>query len=378
MALTLCAALILVYVTAEQTTPAFGGNTGSTTSTVSTGSTGSTGSELDSEQTSKGGEAATQGSEKEPEAEKPKIKPTTVDGKDFVLTAAELSELADIIHKAEDEVYYTPTASDQKQSDAETAASAADKAASAAGTSSKEMKPPPQKRSISIYFEDLTSGYSYQYNAEKKYFIASLIKAPYCMYLFTLAEQGKCDLTEKITVNQKDVKPGTGSIVKKKAEEFPFDTTVRELMSLAIRESDNTAMELLRKKYPHDGYLPFAKGLSIKYPDDVRHMVDGSITAYDAGMYARALYDYMENGKYGGELKEDMMNTGNAMIRANAPIARKYGWAELSFHDMAVVFEEAPYVLAICTDATIGKQADYKLFADISNAFARFHKKRYG
>lgn len=303
----------------------------------------------------------------------PKYPSITGDG-DYALTDEEIAEIEGIITKAEAEVYYTPSSDDTSS---ESSSKPSSDASSKSGVSSREQKPPPQRRSISIYFEDIQSGYSYSYNADRKYFIASLIKAPYCMYLYELAEQGKCDLNEIITIEYKDIQPGTGAIAKKKPEEFPLKLTVRELMREAIRSSDNTAMEKLRKKYDHTGYLPYATGLGLKYPQDVLRLVNGKITAVDAGIYAKAIYNYIQNGKYGNELYDDMINTTNPLIRSEYKIARKYGWAELSLHDMAIVYAKSPYVLAICTDASLGKESDNKLFAELSKAFERFHKKRY-
>lgn len=230
---------------------------------------------------------------------------------------------------------------------------------------------------VSIYFKDVDSGYVYQNNEDYKYFIASLIKAPYCMYLYTMAEQGKCDLDEILTIEYKNIQIGTGKIKDKKPEDFPLEMSVRELMSFAIRYSDNTAMETLRKKYSHVDYLTYAKSLGLHYPEDVAYMVNGKITARDAGVYLNAINDYIKNGKYGSELEEDMSNTANRMIRSKHPIVRKYGWAELSFHDMAIVNAPHPYLLIILSDKGLGNKADYKLLGDISLLIEKFQAKRY-
>ena len=65
---------------------------------------------------------------------------------------------------------------------------------------------------ISVFYKDLSSGYTYTYNSEQKYFIASLIKAPYCMYIYDLASQGKCDLNKSYTYAARHKAGGTGKI----------------------------------------------------------------------------------------------------------------------------------------------------------------------
>ncbi|MFZ2539763.1 MAG: serine hydrolase [Oscillospiraceae bacterium] len=242
-------------------------------------------------------------------------------------------------------------------------------------TSSDDMVAIPSN--VSIYFEDIESGYVYTSNDDYKYFIASLIKAPYCMYLYTLTEQGKCNLDEIYTIEFKDIQQGTGKIKDKKQEEFPLTMSVRELISYAIRYSDNTSMEALRKHYNHIGYQSYAKSLGLNYPEDVSYIVNGKITAKDAGVYIKAIYNYIETGKYGNELKEDMSHTTNPMIRSKHPVVRKYGWAKLSFHDMAIVCAPHPYLLTILSDKGLGKKEDHQLFAEISKLIESFHAKRY-
>ncbi|MEG2213055.1 MAG: hypothetical protein RRY35_04070, partial [Clostridiales bacterium] len=61
--------------------------------------------------------------------------------------------------------------------------------------------------------------------------------------------------------------------------------------------SDNTAMEALRKKYTDKQYLPYAKSLGLNYPQDVLQIVNGKISAKDCGIYIKAIYNYIENGR---------------------------------------------------------------------------------
>lgn len=368
---TLIVAVIAVYLTAEKTKTVTTNPSAPQTSTVGQSSDSASDVSDILEENQGGG----QDQSSEPTQTAPKYPSIAGDG-EYALTAEEIAEIEAIITKAEAELYYDPSTVSSSTS-SEVPSAVATSPTSSGTSSKKEMKPPPEKRSISIFFEDIQSGYTYSYNADRKYFVASLIKAPYSMYLYTLAESGKCDLEEKVTVELKDLKEGTGNIRKKKPEEFPLTMTVRELMSEAIRSSDNTAMEKLRKKFPDKDYAVYAKSLGLKYPNDIKNAVNASITATDAGVYAKAIYNYIQNGKYGNELYTDMINTTNPLILSQYKVARKYGWAELSFHDMAVVYAKSPYTLSICTDATIGKKSDYKLFADLSRAFEKFHQKRY-
>lgn len=230
---------------------------------------------------------------------------------------------------------------------------------------------------VSVYFEDIDSGNTYTYNQDEKYFIASIIKAPYCMYLYQLASEGKLDLNRQLVFEAKHKQEGTGKLKEVPDEELPKNLTIRELIYLSIASSDNTAMKLLLNAYPYTGYKEYAVSLGIHYPDDVKYVVNGDTCARDAGVYIKALYEFIETNEYGEELKSDMMKTSNTMIRSKYPIARKYGWAELSFHDIAVVYAPHPYVLAICTNKDKGRQEDYKLFAEIAAVLEKTQQDKY-
>lgn len=227
---------------------------------------------------------------------------------------------------------------------------------------------------ISVYFEDIESNNIYIYNGDEKYFIASLIKAPYCMYLYQLANDCKCDLNQKLLFEEKHKQEGTGKL---KEMITPTELTVQELITYSIRYSDNTAMKILLEKYPYKGYTEYAKKLGINYIEDIKYVVNGDVCAKDAGVYIKAIYNFIETSKYGQKFKEDMMATRHPMIKTKYPIARKYGWAKESFHDFGVVYAPHPYVIAICTNKDDGNQENYRVFYELPAIFEKMQNKKY-
>ena len=218
---------------------------------------------------------------------------------------------------------------------------------------------------ISVFYKDLSSGYTYTYNSEQKYFIASLIKAPYCMYIYDLASQGKCDLNKRYTYATRHKAGGTGKI-----QDMSVGTsfTLEELIGYAIKYSDNVAMNILKENFPVEGYRAYAKGLGLKYPEDIKYGTNGIITAIDAGIYIEAINDFIHHNTYGSRLKSHMLSTRNPMIIASYPVVRKYGWADASFHDMAIVEAPYPYLLCICTN----HDGDYSTFKKISQLIEKY------
>lgn len=231
---------------------------------------------------------------------------------------------------------------------------------------------------ISVYYKDIESGDTFLYNEEYKYFIASVVKAPYVMYILDLASQGKADLNKEYTIEYEDIEEGTGKIRELEEGEFPVTMTAKELLSYAIRYSDNTAVETLRKEdFTHTGYTEYAKALGLNYIEDVKYVVNGDITALDAGVYINAIYDFIKTNEYGEFLREEMLNTRHPMIYSKYPIVRKYGEADLSFHDFAIIEAPHPYMLVILTDKDEGREEDYTFFAEFSRTIEKIHDGKY-
>lgn len=222
---------------------------------------------------------------------------------------------------------------------------------------------------VSVFYKDLKSGYTYTYNEKQKYFIASVIKAPYCMYIYTLASEGKCDLNKEYTYYSRHYAGGTGKIQNMKVG---TTFTLNELLGYAIKYSDNVAMNIIKENFPVNGFREYAKNLGLNYPEDIKNATNGSITAIDAGVYIESINDFINTNKYGSDLKNLMMSTSNPMIVSSYPVIRKYGWATASFHDIAIVEALNPYLLCICTNS----DGDFNIFKKISHEVERISQKQ--
>ncbi len=218
---------------------------------------------------------------------------------------------------------------------------------------------------VSLYYEDLESGYTYLYNAKQSYFAASLMKAPFCMYILQLAADGKCNLSQKITYTAAFQSTGTG-IIKNAA--FGTEYTIQQLIEYTIRYSDNAALRMLRSVFSVDGFKTFAASIGIKDTSAIGYITNSQITVNDAALYMRAIYDFIKtDSTYGKMLYEYMTHTRNPMFYSSYPLVRKYGWADASFHDMAIVDAPHPYILILCTDHEDGTAGDFAMFRNVAN-----------
>lgn len=224
---------------------------------------------------------------------------------------------------------------------------------------------------VAVLYEDLTSGYVYSYNADTVFSAASVIKAPYCMYILQLAAEGKCNLGEMVAYTQDIKSDGTGIV---KNAEYGTRFTVEQLIECAIRYSDNAALRMLRSLYPAEGFREFAASIGIKNVNAISNITSAKITAEDAATYMRAIYTFIEtNEVYGQLLREHMTNTRNPMFASSSyDIIRKYGWAPEAFHDMAIIDAPNPYILVFLTDHAEGTQEDFAMFRTLSRTVESF------
>lgn len=223
---------------------------------------------------------------------------------------------------------------------------------------------------ISVGYYALDSGAAYTYHAGQRYNAASLTKAPFCMYILQQASEGKCDLDKQLQYTEKFVSKGTG-----KLKNLPVGGwySIRTLVEYAIRYSDNAALRMLRSEFGTAGFIAYAGALGIPDPKVIQLITNSTITVEEALLYMRAIHRFIAEDPNGPLLRQYMTTTTNPMIVSTQkyPVVRKYGWADKSFHDMAIVEAPQPYALVILTDHEDGTAEDFAMFRRISGLFER-------
>lgn len=244
---------------------------------------------------------------------------------------------------------------------------------------------------ISLYYEDLTSGYSVTYNENEVLYSASLIKAPYIysvireienfeerkrnyaddgspLYdengqpLFTgkhpnLDENGniiykegeeKYDLSRTWTYDPDTMKEeGSGKI---QYEQKGFTLTWRELFEYTLLYSDNVAFRQIRDAFGMTSFNELVTELS--FQGTAYGFMQ--LTAKDCGTFLRELYSFFTTASDYATWMQDLMCRSAHTVMIPAAVsptkaAHKYGWDENAYHDMAVVLDEDPYILVIMT-----------------------------
>lgn len=226
---------------------------------------------------------------------------------------------------------------------------------------------------FSFLYQDIFSGFTVSYNADSPIFTASTIKAPAMIYLYEMASRGEIDLNEKLTYTSGYYNNGSGIL-----KNNPVNTTysIGELVQYTIHDSDNIAYSMLMNRLDRNKVLEFWKGLGTKHIFTL-DTIWGVTSANDAAIYMRELYKFSrENVEYGTKLLDYFKGAEWKLIvdgEENYNTANKGGWSGVAIHDIAIVFEENPYILAIMTN--MGESNYHSIFNRTSKIVSLLHQE---
>jgi len=240
---------------------------------------------------------------------------------------------------------------------------------------------------ISVYYKNIETGFTYQYNAEGEYFGASVSKAMLALYFYTLAEQGEICLDTRVEFQSHQQNWGSGIIQQR----YPVGTrfTLRRLLELNLSYSDNVATLMLRdylggQEAGVHRYRQFVASIGGD-PGLVRDRIMNSrLTANEAGLFARAIYDYIESGgRYSGEFRRHLLNNHfpflTLVLEEHPPTASKTGWSNDVLHDMAIVYADSHFILVVMSSGLAGTQYETRQthddFALIYQTFLEFNNR---
>lgn len=220
---------------------------------------------------------------------------------------------------------------------------------------------------ISFEYKNMESCAVCRYNEYASYGCCSTVKAPFCKELL---ERG-ADLDDEIAISVKwDNDGGTAASMA-----YGDTLSARELIRLAITESDNTAYYNLINYYGYDGFNSMNYELGVNY-DLGYSWIFNYCTAEDLMRQYEDIYDYAEKSERGKWLIKLMTKTDRetqitAQLGEKYTVAHKYGsdWDQNCYHDCAIVFADSPFVLVIMTDQTPETEESDKVFKQLAKQF---------
>lgn len=229
----------------------------------------------------------------------------------------------------------------------------------------------------SVYYEDLTTGFTYKYQPTTVYYGCSLIKLVDALYLINAASDNtnsnnnnleyaeqnntssefseqnyavskKLDLDEiKLVYESKYVAGYSSGLASHKIGDA---VSLRNLIKYAISVSDNSAHLMLIDFIGFNNLKSYGNSLGGKViltgGDNF-----GNQTAEDTNIYLKEAYKIItQNKEYGPFLKEIMDNDErNAFNTDDIRIYHKYGSYGNNYHDIGLSLDAHPYAISILT-----------------------------
>jgi beta-lactamase class A len=217
-----------------------------------------------------------------------------------------------------------------------------------------------------MYYCYLATGLTISYNDERLFGAASLVKAPYLLYVFDMIEKGEISLDDKHTYRkQYHLFGGTG-----KVKDMPDGTvlTLKQIIENIVYYSDNTAFKMLYNTAGNAGGVLSLMDFNNKARNDydAPFYQDPYGTVLNAGGVGRMfceIYKRSQNSELFAWYVDLLKDANeNVFIKKGLPkdkesgeclyeVAHKYGMDIKASNDAAIVFYgDRPYVLVVLTD----------------------------
>lgn len=228
---------------------------------------------------------------------------------------------------------------------------------------------------LSVMYEDLAYGFTYIYNDEKDYYAASTIKSLAAMYVYEKAYNGEMNLDDTITYTSKLRR---GSSLKMSKRKYGEKISLRELVNYSVTVSDNTAHNMLVKYIGVNELKKYGNEMGA----DLTHL-NGDLFGYidldDAIIYMKKLNLLINStGDYGKELESYFLGAAQNSLELtdyNIKAAHKYGEYEYVYHDIGIVYDKNPYVIAVLTHE--GKKDYEHIIKDVNLKIYELHNLFY-
>lgn len=230
---------------------------------------------------------------------------------------------------------------------------------------------------IAVFFENLESGFQFAYQGDRVFFGASATKAPFALYIYLKAEEGRTNLNTIMHFTEGDYWLGSGII--RHIYEYGQYFTQRRLLHLMLAPSDNIATRILRRHHGLAGYRTFIESIGGS-SHFVQNLTYSYLSANEAGLIMRESFNYIQSdGRYSDEFLQNMLANRYPFVISDYPIASKSGWAESfggAWHDMAIIFAPSPYTLSLLSSLE-GTPNDRIKYNTISMFFQDFNYRHF-
>lgn len=209
-----------------------------------------------------------------------------------------------------------------------------------------------QDSDYSIYVHQLDTGFTAGINDDKMMYSASIGKLPVLYYAQLGLERGNLSLKDQFSYVDKIndfegsyLPDGSGSLPKK-ADNNSYD--LGQLIRLTSQKSDNVASNLLGFYLTNQFDKTYYSQLD-PITQKTWDMSEKEASARMAGLVMAALYDLNPSGFVLETLSQTDFDKERISKNIDVKVAHKIGDAYDFRHDVAVIYTDSPYVLAVFT-----------------------------
>jgi len=203
-----------------------------------------------------------------------------------------------------------------------------------------------KKYNVSVYYEDINSGFDFKFNEDKIIYGASLIKLVDALYLY----DNDVDFSDTMVYESKYIKGSSTGMDKRTVGEA---VSIKDLMNYSLSVSDNTAHVMLVDYIGYNNLRDYGRSLgATAILSGVGGEKYGNQTARDTNIYLKRAYEIMSEDEDGNYLKEFMSNDyqNHLFLDNEKDIAHKYGSYDRYFHNIGIVFDDYPYTISVLTE----------------------------
>lgn len=206
-----------------------------------------------------------------------------------------------------------------------------------------------------IYAKNLKTGEEILINANDEFFPASIYKLPLAILILKDVESGKINLDDQYLVDYSHIAYSYDPL----ANRVGTYVTVSEMLSLLIRNSDNTAQKLMVHEI-FGGYEEYNSKIisDLGINGFQGSFVDLSVTPRQVGQLLENLYNDKYLNKTEKEYLVELLFTTSpnfndrivSGVPENINVAHKIGQLDNIYQDAAIVYGENDYIIVILNE----------------------------
>lgn len=206
---------------------------------------------------------------------------------------------------------------------------------------------------VSVYFEYLPTGANFVVNPDLRVPPASLVKVPIAIAITNKVQNGNLSLQDKFAISDEYKDPTWGELYK---EVSGKEYSVEELLQFMLKDSDNTAKEILYNKLNAQDAQVLIDEIGVNDLFDT----NGNINSKEIAKVFKSLYySSMLTPSLSEMLLEFLESSDRDLFLGNAinediPVAHKFGINRplKVYNDVGIFYHKnRPYIISILVDA---------------------------